>query len=418
MELDYLLVLFNRMEYFGNNFFDTFLLLMNIVFFLPNINSYLDRVKTLKRLSDKGHSMTLILGSYDSRDKLLDSENFNAINAGFIPGQRPLNLIRAYKALSRVNSEKSIDIIHDTFGNFLLYFLFNFMKKDRPVFITSFYALDKWRIKNVWNPIGQKFFDLLKTPSGRRMLAGSFVQSFLTKICDHVILQSPGLRERFEKYYLNETSKIRIVPNSVDTDFWVPKNKCEFSKDGKIKLLYVGRFDFTSAFKNILVAVKDLSNKVSIQLTLVHKAGPLDEYKVMEMARHYDIADNIIFNESPLTREEMRDIYRDQDILIYQTINDGSPRVVIEAISSGLPVIASYHPGINILDPSKEYIIFTEFGNSAQISSKIMEFVDSKIEYQDISVKGRTKIIEMFTINKIAEIYHEVYNDAIAESVR
>ena len=391
---------------------------MNIVFFLPNINSYLDRVKTLKRLSDKGHSMTLILGSYDSWDKSLDSENFNAINAGFISGQRPLNLIRAYKALRRVNSEKSIDIIHDTFGNFLLYFLFNFMKKNRPVFITSFYALDKWRIKNVWNPIGQNFFDLLKTSSDRRMLAGSFVQSFLTKICDHVILQSSGLRERFEKYYLNKTSKIRIIPNSVDIDFWTPKNKSEFLKDGKIKLLYVGRFDFTSAFENILVAVKDLSDKVSIELTLVPKAGSLDEYKVMEMARHYNILNNVIFNKSPLSRKEMRDIYRGQDILIYQTINDGSPRVVIEAIASGLPVIANCHPGINILDPSKEYITFTEFGNSEQISSKVMGFVDSKVPYQDIIVKGRTKIIEMFTINKIAEIYDEVYKYAIAESAR
>jgi len=391
---------------------------MNIVFFLPNINSYLDRVKTLKRLSDKGHNMTLILGSYDSWDKSLDSENFNAINAGFISGQRPLNLIRAYKALRRVNSEKSIDIIHDTFGNFLLYFLFNFMKKNRPVFITSFYALDKWRIKNVWNPIGQNFFDLLKTSSDRRMLAGSFVQSFLTKICDHVILQSSGLRERFEEYYLNKTSKIRIIPNSVDIDFWTPKNKSEFLKDGKIKLLYVGRFDFTSAFENILVAVKDLSDKVSIELTLVPKAGSLDEYKVMEMARHYNILNNVIFNKSPLSRKEMRDIYRGQDILIYQTINDGSPRVVIEAIASGLPVIANCHPGINILDPSKEYITFTEFGNSEQISSKVMGFADSKVPYQDIIVKGRTKIIEMFTINKIAEIYDEVYKYAISESAR
>ena len=345
-------------------------------------------------------------------------ENFNAINAGFISGQRPLNLIRAYKALRRVNSEKSIDIIHDTFGNFLLYFLFNFMKKNRPVFITSFYALDKWRIKNVWNPIGQNFFDLLKTSSDRRMLAGSFVQSFLTKICDHVILQSSGLRERFEKYYLNKTSKIRIIPNSVDIDFWTPKNKSEFLKDGKIKLLYVGRFDFTSAFENILVAVKDLSDKVSIELTLVPKAGSLDEYKVMEMARHYNILNNVIFNKSPLSRKEMRDIYRGQDILIYQTINDGSPRVVIEAIASGLPVIANCHPGINILDPSKEYITFTEFGNSEQISSKVMGFVDSKVPYQDIIVKGRTKIIEMFTINKIAEIYDEVYKYAISESAR
>lgn len=389
---------------------------MNIVFFLPNINSYLDRVKTLKRLSGKGHNMTLILGSYYSSDKWIDSENFNVINAGFIPGQRPLNLIRAYKALRHVNSEKSIDIIHDTFGNFLLYFIFNFMKKNRPVFITSFYALDKWRIKNVWNPTGQNFFDLLKTSSNRRMLAGSFVQSFLTRICDHVILQSTGLRERFEKYYLNETSKIRIVPNSVDTDFWTPKNKSEFLKDGKVKLLYVGRFDFTSAFENILIAVKDLSNKVSIQLTLIPKAGSIDQYQVMEMARHYDISDNVIFNESPLSRKEMRAIYQDQDMLIYQTINDGSPRVVIEAISSGLPVIASYHPGINILDPSKEYITFTEFGNSVQIASSVMRFVDSEVSYKDITVKGRTKIIEMFTINKIAEIYHEVYKDAITES--
>ena len=383
---------------------------MHIVFFLPNINSYLDRVNTLKALSCHGNKVTLILGSHDTNIDFQTSEDLKVINAKFISGQKPLNLLKAYRVVHRINKDDPIDIVHDTFGNLILYFLLNFMKSKRPIFLTSFYALDRWRINEVWNSYGYNFFDLLKTSSNRRMLAGSFIQSILVKICDYVVLQAPGLISRFETYYLDQSSKIKLIPNSVDTDFWNSKNRIDFAKTEPVKLLYVGRFDFTSAFKEILLALKELKDKFPTRLTIVGKAGSLDNGLVKKMIEEFDLCDHIDFKDS-LDRKGILKIYQSNHILIYQTINDGSPRVVLEAISSGLPVIASHHPGIDVLDPKGEYISFTEFGNTSQIIDQVATMVNSKSMLEKASSNGRKNMIKGFGINKISQIYKQVYGD-------
>ena len=383
---------------------------MHIVFFLPNINSYLDRVNTLKALSSNTCRVTLILGFYDRDTGFKSSKNFRIISAKFISGQKPLNLLRAYRVLNKINRANPVDIVHDTFGNFILYFLFNFIKSKRPIFITSFYALDKWRINKVWNSYGYNFYDLLRTASNRRMMAGGIIQSLLVKICDHVVLQAPGLINRFEVYYPTQSSKIKIIPNSVDTDFWNSEDRADFTNTKPLKLLYVGRFDFTSAFKEVLVALKELKDRFATHLTIVGKAGFSDDKLVKGMVDKFDLCDHITFKDS-LDRNEILKIYQSNHILIYQTINDGSPRVVIEAISSGLPVIASHHPGIDVLDSQGEYISFTEFGNSAQIINQIETMMGSKSILEKASVKGRKNIIHGFGINKIAQLYDEMYRN-------
>ena len=69
---------------------------------------------------------------------------------------------------------------------------------------------------------------------------------------------------------------------------------------------------------------------------------------------------------------------------------------MLEAISSGLPVIASHHPGIDVLDPKGEYISFTEFGNTSQIIDQVATMVNSKSMLEKASSNGRKNIIKGF----------------------
>ena len=103
-------------------------------------------------------------------------------------------------------------------------------------------------------------------------------------------------------------------------------------------------------------------------------------------------------------------------MLIYQSMNEGSPRVVLEAMGCGLPVIASNHPGIVELDPGGEYISFTDYGDIDKIVNYILSYRSNPDEFVSRLEKGRRHVLENFSTEVIAEDYVRFYHSTAREA--
>ena len=90
---------------------------IHVVFFIPNSNTYVDRIKTLKSAAELVAKITVLVGVDDCLEKIENSEVFCMKAVGCKPGDRFGNILKASRQVAALND---VDVIHDTFGNLMI----------------------------------------------------------------------------------------------------------------------------------------------------------------------------------------------------------------------------------------------------------------------------------------------------------
>jgi len=144
--------------------------------------------------------------------------------------------------------------------------------------------------------------------------------------------------------------KIRIIPNSVDTDFFSPKTTFTKKNPDTIRFITVGRL---TELKNQSLGIKTLKylidNNINAQYSIIG-SGPLEE-DLKQLAMDLHIQSKVEFLGS-LDQKDILNELQNSDIFLMTSIPNKDGRqetqgiVTIEAQSSGLPVIAVYNGGI------------------------------------------------------------------------
>lgn len=106
----------------------------------------------------------------------------------------------------------------------------------------------------------------------------------------------------------------------------------------KIKLLWVGRFIPTKRLDVAFKVLAGLDNKDLYELNLVGWGSPQEQAYYKKLAVANQIETNCIWH-GKITNHEVQQLMQDCDIFLFTSILEGTPSVVLEAISNNLPVI-------------------------------------------------------------------------------
>jgi len=132
--------------------------------------------------------------------------------------------------------------------------------------------------------------------------------------------------------------KTFILPNPIDNDFY---HHASFSgqqhDDQPFKLITVGRVSEEKRHFEAIQAVISLNDHVNCQLTVVGDGPMLKKYKILtQKSPHHE---KIIFTGKK-DRTQVRDLLAKSDAFILPSYGfDNQPVAILEAISSGLPII-------------------------------------------------------------------------------
>ncbi len=140
--------------------------------------------------------------------------------------------------------------------------------------------------------------------------------------------------------YLNKTSTMMnetgcsFDHNNIDTfEFNHSSPKDEKSRD-TFRLLWVGKFDFRKQLQLAIRCMSLLSDK-QIELHIVG-SGNADKYK--EEVRELNMSERIMWR-GQLSHEKVQRAMCESDLLFFTSVAEGTPHVVLEALSNGLPVL-------------------------------------------------------------------------------
>ncbi|MEM0133989.1 MAG: glycosyltransferase family 4 protein [Thermoplasmatales archaeon] len=136
-----------------------------------------------------------------------------------------------------------------------------------------------------------------------------------------------GFHSFFNDVAVPELKHNMVLPNGVDTKLFYPNYK---TSNEKLKVVFVAALKPEKGLDILLPLIDKFKRNSSIEFHIAG-AGPL-ESKVKK-------TQNIIFHKSP-DNSELAEIYRSSDVFIYPSHSDTFAMVVLEALSSGLYVLA------------------------------------------------------------------------------
>jgi glycosyltransferase involved in cell wall biosynthesis len=382
---------------------------MNILFYLPNFSAYRDRALSLALAGESIGGMHLLFGNLDSGLPPRFPGNVAVIDAALHRYPRMYRRIALYQCAVGLMRQCSINILHDTFGMLLPIFM---RRKRFPGvrLATSLYCLNAWRIRHVWGSYGIP--GLLLRRSTALMLYGRWMERLICKYSDAVVLQAEGLIPRLLEDVPVPRGKIRVIPNSVDTDWWSPAEMPDISQNENsgTSILFAGTVSRSRGLFHMLEAFRKARRKCeNLRLTLAGSIDPLDADDLRLYLRQFRLEDCITLT-GRLPREALRDAMRQHDIFLYLSENDASPRTLLEAMATGMAAIVSRHPGIDTLDPKGKALCFAAYGDTGKVSEQISLLSQDKGLRRTKSVEARRIAAEHFDCRVVADAYAEFYN--------
>ncbi len=160
-------------------------------------------------------------------------------------------------------------------------------------------------------------------------------RAILSNACA-VVANSDGLAQLSRKV---DTIEVKVIPTGVDCHYFQPAS--EIATDAEpFRFLFVGRFSNQKMLSRLLEELAVLRRE-SIKSFVLHVVGDgPDGFKLKNQAIQLGINDIVIWH-GWVDRERLRQIYQESHCLVNSSLCEGMSNAVLEAMASGLPVIAS-----------------------------------------------------------------------------
>jgi 1,2-diacylglycerol 3-alpha-glucosyltransferase len=205
------------------------------------------------------------------------------------------------------------------------------------------------------------------------------------------------------------------ISNGIDLERFKPTNDGSYLKRvfgipiDKPVLLYVGRLDREKRIDTILRALPEILRVTSVHLVI---AGIGKERQRLEELTEKLGMQNAVTFTGFVPDKDLQNIYRIADLFVIAGIAELQSIVTMEAMASGLPVVA-----VNVLalpelvhDGENGYL-FSD-GDSQMIAEKVIAILSNQTMREQMSRKS-LEIIRDHDINKIIEKYESIYNEII-----
>lgn len=345
----------------------------------------------LKEAVKRGHDVSLI----SSPGGWLEDQCVD-LNIKFIPNKffknsyNPFNLIKSVFLVRKILKKEKPDIIHCHSGG------------------GGFYgrlAAFGLPIKKVFTAHGWSFRP--GVPFFQKCI--SFVAEFLMKpLTDKVICVSSYDQKIGLKYGILNKEKSVVVHNGVD----VPE---AFSKEEKekINIIFVGRLSKPKRqdifLDSISILTKDLKEKITVN---IFGSGENEELLRQKSSR-FGLQSLVKFNTS-LSHESMLGEYKNADILVLVSDYEAFPMVIIEAMSYGVPVVASSVGGIPEVVNNSNGILLQE-NTKERLKDALVSLIENKAERLSMNENARKTVLDNFTLDKMLSKTFAVYGELMSK---
>lgn len=221
------------------------------------------------------------------------------------------------------------------------------------------------------------------------------IEKIVYRASDKIILTSQKDKKYVESKFNISSTKIKVIPNYIDTELFEPMSL----KKEENRICFVGRLEKQKNLFNLIEALVGLPVKLVIFGDGSLKRD-LKNYAREQKAK-VEFKGNIPNQRLP---EELNK----SELFILPSFYEGCPKVLLEAMSCGLPCIGTNSTGIKEIIKHKEngYLCRTD---AVSIKKAILDVLNNERLKERLSKNARKTIVEHFNLESILKEEEKVY---------
>jgi glycosyltransferase involved in cell wall biosynthesis len=197
---------------------------------------------------------------------------------------------------------------------------------------------------------------------------------------------------------------VRIIPNGVNADYFRPASDRERRDGQTFRILFVGRLH---AEKNVALLLRAVAGMRSEAVTQVHLDIVGDGRERVELERLAGVLglSACIAWHGWRSKEETAVHYRHSDCLVNPSMYEGMPNTVLEAMASGLAVVASDVGGNNELVIPGETGFLFRLSEPHALQAHLKTLAGSRELCRSLGARGREVALAGYSWTSVGRRY-------------
>ncbi|MEG1151125.1 MAG: glycosyltransferase [Malacoplasma sp.] len=275
--------------------------------------------------------------------------------------------------------------------SFFAYVLNSFRKKPFAIEVVN--DPETWDGTNI-------IFKLITCKIMKKMAKNANGSSYVTKeYLQKKYVSTATLKGESKEYFNSYYSTIDLNVNSICK----PK---VFKKINTLKIIHVSNAINSNikGNKTVIEIVNKLNNDgFDCNVTFVGEGNMVEKYK--DYVKFLKLEDKVFFIGRLAAKDDVLNIMKKSDLMIFPTHTEGLPRVIIEACAAGLPCLSTPVCGIPELI-SKAYLFEPEDING--FVNKTKELINNPNELTEMSI-ANLKVAQLFVSTVLEKRRTEFY---------
>ncbi len=346
-----------------------------------------------KKLIEVGHKVVVITRGSWIKNQREVFEDIEIIRTPFIPiypfylSLQKLFVSKVFKLL-----ESEIDVVHIHSP------LPPYIKTTHPVILTIHTPMlsdnNYINIKSIYSLLTKISARFVSFPLELKHIKSSNIITTVSK----------SVAQELKEYGL-KLDEVSVIPNGVDEKLFYPSKKG--SENDKKYIMYAGRIDREKGVFDLAESAKTIC-KQRADISFIIAGNGRDFNKLKRKIKKTGLQNKFILL-GQIEKNQMIKLYQNAALFILPSYHEGLPTVLLEAMSCGLPIIATDVRGNRDLISNGENGLLIPPKNPKKMAETIITLLEDQKLIERLSKNARKTIIEKYTWNAIFNKFLKCY---------
>ncbi|MCP4575705.1 MAG: glycosyltransferase family 4 protein [Deltaproteobacteria bacterium] len=260
-------------------------------------------------------------------------------------------------------------------------------------------------VPNIWGRVWGRLARVPAIVSGSRNVIAEPFEKYLWRLSTRIICNAEAGRDFLVREFGTDPERIAVIPNAVDTEHFAPNN---VRKAPDPTILYVGRLEEQKNPLNLLKAFRLVKNEVPDARLIIMGNGRLRS-GLQQFIRSHSLDESVQMLPG---RMDAAAYFRSAWVFALASRYEGSPNVVIEAMSSGLPVAATRVGGVPELVQHRKTGLLVEPNDCRSLKTALATLLTDEAQRKAMGRKSREVALDLHSLKKMARDTEHVLWDA------
>ncbi len=208
-----------------------------------------------------------------------------------------------------------------------------------------------------------------------------------------------------------DDARLQRIPNGVDTVHFAPAGDARRAAERErlgidpegVLALYAGRFD---AVKRLDLLIESLAHAPQVRLVLVGEGGEEDRLRAIVAERGLEARVGFLAKT-----DDPAPLYRAADLYVSASSTEGMSNSVLEAMASGLPIVAARASGMAELVTPASGKLVEEAADATAFAAALTDLAMDPGLRRSLGSNGRQAIEAQYSLESVAERLRHLYDD-------